>query len=147
MTQHQQLPGNYPIRFDTRIDWCEVDPFGHVNNLAIMRYVQSARVHASEEIGMMQHHAATGVGPVLVSTACQFKKQLYYPGNVTVLARVDHLKTTSFHLHHVVLNDAREIVAEAQDVLVFVDFKLNTKCPIPDEVRAKFLSLGAKDLA
>ena len=28
-----------------RIDWSEVDSFGHVNNLAILRYAQTARIH------------------------------------------------------------------------------------------------------
>jgi acyl-CoA thioesterase FadM len=27
-----------------RIDWIEIDLFGHINKLAIMKYVQAARV-------------------------------------------------------------------------------------------------------
>ncbi len=136
----------YPIKFDIRIDWSEVDSLGHVNNLAIMRYVQSTRVHALESIGMMQHHAETGIGPILASTSCQFKRQLFYPGMVTVLARIDHLKTTSFQMPHVVLDEAGEVVAEAHDVLVLFDFHKNAKSPIPAVLREKFLSLGASNV-
>lgn len=142
--QHRELHlDTYPIRFQLRIDWAEVDAYGHVNNLAIQRYVQSTRVHAMEEVGMMKHHGATGIGPILASTTCHFKKQLFYPGQVTVYARVDHLKTTSFQLHHLVLDEGGELVAEAQDVMVFFDFEENRKRPIPLEFREVFHRLGA----
>jgi acyl-CoA thioester hydrolase len=143
---HLELnPNDFPIKFEIRIDWSEVDSFGHINNLAIMRYVQSARVHALESIGMMQHHASTGVGPILATTSCQFRKQLYYPGVVTILAKIDHIKTTSFQMNHIVLNEALEVVAEAHDVLVVFDFNKDTKCPIPESFREKFFSLGASN--
>lgn len=138
-------PDACPTTLELRIDWSEIDAYGHVNNLAIMRYVQSARVHLLEGVGMMQHHAETGVGPVLASTSCQFKQQLHYPGNVTVRARVDHLKNTSFQITHAIFNEAQELVAEAHDVLVMFDFKKNTKSPIPPFLRERFTALGASD--
>jgi len=134
---------SYPFSFDIRIDWAEVDPFGHVNNLAIMRYVQSTRVHAMEEAGVMDHFKAKRVGPILVSTSCQFKKQLYYPGQVQVRARVDKLGSTSFQLQHLILDGAGDVVAEALDILVFFDFNENAKCPIPEVFRERFHALGA----
>ena len=134
---------DHPIYLDLRIDWSEVDSFGHVNNLAIMRYIQSTRVHCLEGLGMMQHHSEHGMAPVLASASCQFKKQLHYPGTVSVHAKVDHLKTTSFQVNHVVLNEAGEVIAEAHDVLVMFDFNKNSKCPIPLPFREKILALGA----
>ncbi len=145
MTPPDPIHSEFPIQFEVQIDWSEVDAFGHINNLAIMRYVQSTRVHAMEHIGMMQHHATTGIGPILATTSCQFKKQLYYPGTVTIFAKIDHIKTTSFQMNHIVMNEAQEIVAEAHDVLVVFDFNKNSKCPIPPSFRDKLLSLGASD--
>jgi acyl-CoA thioester hydrolase len=141
------MTNEFPLSYELRIDWSEIDSFGHVNNLAIMRYVQSTRVYCLEHIGMMQHHADTGAGPILASTSCQFKKQLYYPGRVVVRARFDHIKNTSFHITYAVFNDAHELVAEAQDVLVMFDFDKNIKTPIPNAFRKQFMALGASSVA
>ena len=138
---------DYPLTYELGIDWSEIDSFGHVNNLAIMRYVQSTRVYCLERIGMMQHHAATGVGPILASTSCQFKKQLHYPGRVEIKARFDHIKNTSFHMTYALFNDDRELVAEAHDVLVMFDFDKNVKIQIPSVFREKFMTLGASTVA
>jgi acyl-CoA thioester hydrolase len=90
-----------------------------------------------EETGMMRFHTETGIGPVLASTSCQFKKQLFYPGQVIVNSVVDHVKNTSFHMRHSVLNEAQECVAEMHDVLVMFDYKKNLKQPIPEVFREK----------
>ena len=135
-----------------RIDWSDPDAFGHVNNLAILRYAQSARVHYLETVGMMQAHAEAGLGPVLASTSCQFRKQLYYPGEVTVRTTVDQLKNTSFHMRHRVLDGAGELVAEMHDVLVMFDYRSNTKRTIPQAFRERMaagepLAVGGVQLA
>jgi acyl-CoA thioester hydrolase len=125
----------YSTSMKLRIDWSELDSFGHVNNLAILRYAQTARLNYMEETGMMRFHAETGIGPVLASTSCQFKKQLFYPGTVTVRSLVDHVKNTSFHMRHVVLNEVNECIAEMHDVLVMFDYRKHQKQAIPDVFR------------
>ena len=120
-----------------RIDWCEIDPFGHVNNLAILRYVQTARVQYLENIGLMQSHSKTGIGPILASVTCQFCQPLFYPGMATVDSRVDLVKNTSFRIQHRICNDKNEICAEAQDIIVLYDFAKNTKVPLPQDMKRK----------
>jgi len=125
----------YSTSIRLRIDWSDLDTFGHVNNLAILRYAQSARVRFMEEVGMMRSKAEAGIGPLLASTSCQFKKQLFYPGHVTVQSRIDQVNNTSFHMRHRILDDALEAVAESHDVLVMFDFNRNVKLGIPQEFR------------
>jgi acyl-CoA thioester hydrolase len=127
----------YATTMRLRIDWSELDSFGHVNNLAILRYAQTARVNYLEETGIMQLHTERGMGPVLASTSCQFKKQLFYPGQVTVHTVVDQIKNTSFHMRHAVLNEAGECVAEMHDVLVLFDYHKMVKQPIPEVFRER----------
>jgi len=127
----------YSTRMELRIDWSEIDSIGHVNNLAIMKYVQTARVNYLEGIGMMPLQTETGMSPVMASTSCQFKKQLHYPGKVVVCSMVDHIKNTSFQMRHRVFNEAQEIIAEAHDVLVMFDFNTNLKHPVPAVFRER----------
>jgi acyl-CoA thioester hydrolase len=131
----------FSTRLELRIDWSEVDAFGHVNNLAIMRYVQSARVAYLERIGMLPLDPASALGPVMASASCQFKKQLFYPGRVVVCSAVDQLKTTSFQMRHAVFNADQELVAEARDVIVMLDFRENAKHPLPAIYRERIEAL------
>ncbi len=102
-----------------------------------MKYVQAARVHYLEELGLMQSQAENGTGPILASTSCRFRKPLFYPGQVTVRSRVDDVGNTSFRIRHGVYNDTDEITADAEDIIVFFDFRKNSKLSIPDELREK----------
>lgn len=131
----------YATRIELRVDWSEIDSLGHINNLAIMRYIQTARVDYLERIGLMAKPTGMSTGPVLASTTCQFRKQLFYPGNVVVHSKVSCMKNTSFHMKHAILDDAGEMVAEASDVLVMFDFRKNTKLPLPVEFREKIEAL------
>jgi acyl-CoA thioester hydrolase len=126
------------MRFDLRIDWSELDAFGHVNNLEIMKYVQAARVNYLEKVGLMQMQSEKNIGPILASIHTQFLQPLFYPGNVIVISRVDYIKTSSFKIHHEIYNDKNELAAEAQDIIVFYNFNKNHKLPIPQELRQKF---------
>jgi len=127
----------FSMKLELRIDWIEVDLLGHVNNVAIFKYIQSARVNYLEAIGLIQYHSKTKCGPILASTNCQFHKPLFYPGHITVYSKVDYIKNTSFRIQHGIYNDKNELVVEAQDIIVFYDFSEQSKLTIPNELREK----------
>ena len=118
-----------------RIDWSELDYFGHVNNISYFKYVQSARVFYMEHIGLTQSYHDQGFGPILASCTCDFKQPLFYPGNVTIFACADMIKHTSFRIRYRLIDDQGNIVAEAQDIMVMFDFKQNKKIAISDQLR------------
>ncbi len=131
-----------PIKLELRIDWSEIDLFGHVNNLAIFKYVQAARVNYMEIIGLMQMQTEIKMGPILASATCQFRKPLFYPGQVIIYSKVDTIKSTSFHLQHEIKNDDGEIVAEAHDIIVMYDFERKHKLNIPEEIKSRITALN-----
>lgn len=138
---------HFSTRLKLRIDWSDVDIFGHVNNVAIMKYIQTARVHFLENIGLMQLQSETKMGPILASISCQFRKPLFYPGQVTIYSGVDLIKNTSFRIQHAIFDHKNEISAEVQDIIVLFDFLKNTKLLIPNELRKKIESLGEKSFS
>lgn len=125
----------FPVKLPLRIDWSEMDLFGHVNNVSFMKYVQAARVNYWEQIGLYPHFAATNIGPMLASTSCLFKKPLFYPGNIVVQSRMAFIKTSSFGIHHQILDSEGAIAATAEDVMVLYDFTKNEKVTFPDALR------------
>lgn len=128
------------FKLKLRIDWSEIDGLGHINNLAIMKYIQAGRVNYLESIGLLPVKPENRTGPIIASITCQFRKPLFYPGNVTVYSRVDLIKNTSFRIQHEVINDDAEIVAEAHDIIVFYDFDKNTKLALPEDLKKKISS-------
>jgi acyl-CoA thioester hydrolase len=124
-----------------RIDWSEMDQFGHINNVQYFKYTQAARVDVWEKIKTMMAMWEDRIGPNLASASCQFRKPLFYPGTVTIKSRLEFIKNTSFGLHHQLYNDTGELCAEARDVVVLFDFNKNEKVLIPDAMRTEMTDL------
>lgn len=118
-----------------RIDWSELDVFGHVNNVMFMKYVQASRLQYIEEIGLMALYRSASIGFMVAETTCRFKKPLYFPGTVHLHTKQISTGKTSFVLEHHVTNGDHELVAIATDALVVYDFTKHEKCPIPEEIR------------
>lgn len=129
-----------------RIDWSEMDLYGHVNNVSFFKYIQAARVNYWEKIGLNHMHSQQNIGPILASTGCQFKKPLFFPGQITVKSKVGFVKTTSFSIQHLVLNEQNEIAAEAEDVIVIYDFNKNEKAGIPGFLLSNIKEVEKRDL-
>lgn len=123
------------VKLPLRIDWSEMDIFGHVNNVMIMKYIQASRVNYWEQIGLTRYLELNKTGPMLASTSCSFKRPLYYPGEISIHARMEFIKNTSFGIHHRLFNSAGELAAEAHDVMVMFDFSRNEKIAFPEELR------------
>lgn len=134
----------YPVKLKLRLDWSEMDLFGHINNVSYFKYIQASRVNYWETVGLTKLHSNIGIGPMLASTSCTFKKPLFYPGNIIVQASVVEMKNTSFKIHHQILDVNHEIAAEAEDIIVMYDFKSNEKVPIPGDMRIKTEQLEGK---
>ena len=127
----------FPVKLNLRIDWSEMDLFGHVNNVSYFKYIQASRVNYWETIELTRIFEQEKIGPILLSTNCQFIKPLHYPGHITAEASIEFIKNTSFGIHHRIIDKHQQIAAEAHDVIVMYDFKTNGKVPFPDTYRRK----------
>ncbi|MBZ9631059.1 acyl-CoA thioesterase [Salegentibacter sp. LM13S] len=127
----------YKLELELRIDWSDLDMYKHVNNISFMRYMQSGRVNFWEASGIYEMYENTNMGTMLVSTHCDFKKSLYYPGNAIVKTKIDFVKNTSFGLKHLILNEADEVCAEGKDVVVCYDFEKDKTFRIPEDLRTQ----------
>ena len=132
---------NYPVKLKLRLDWSEMDLFGHINNVSYFKYIQSSRVNYWEAVGLTKLHGEMGVGPMLASSSYRFFKPLFYPGNIMVQASVTNIGNTSFKMQHQILDINLEIAAEAEDVVVMYDFNEGDKVLIPDDIKRKIAEL------
>ncbi|MDX1675504.1 MAG: thioesterase family protein [Longimicrobiales bacterium] len=127
----------YPITVEIPIAWGDMDAFGHVNNTVFFRWFETARIPFLEAIGFEQGGDDAGVGPILASTSCRFRRPVTYPDTVIVGVRVGDVADDRFtHEYRVVRAGTGEVVAEGEGVVVSYDYGARSKAPIPDEVRA-----------
>lgn len=134
----------FPVKLKLRIDWGDIDSFGHVNNVAIFKYIQASRVKYIEKLGLAKMHDVSKIGAVLASCQCEFKIPLYYPGQITILSRVDFIKNTSFAICHQIIDDKNQVTGEAKDILVLFDFNKDSKVQIPQKIRTRIEKLEGK---
>jgi len=128
---------SYKTKLSLRIDWADLDLFGHVNNVMFFKYIQAARVNYCELIGLTSISDPSKLSFMVASSQCQFKKTLLYPGKINVFTKVDWIKNTSFQLVYQLMDSTDNLVAEAADVLVVYDHFKKTKVLISSELKKK----------
>lgn len=124
-----------------QLDWSEMDLFGHINNVAYFKYIQTARVNFCELAGINTSNAANPLSFAVAASSCNFLKPLYFPGTIVVKTKMQWIKNTSFQLKHIILNGNGEISAEGEDVIVLFDYSVRSKIQIPSAVREKLEEL------
>ena len=133
----------YPVRFETPVVWGEMDSFNHVNNVVYFRYFESARIAYFEEVGFTKWMADHGVGPILASTSCRFRRPLTYPDRVTIGARVSDLGEDRFTMKYMIYSDQLDDVAAlGEGLIICYDYRNNAKTPLPAPIRKAMEELG-----
>ncbi|TKD71289.1 acyl-CoA thioesterase [Pseudalkalibacillus hwajinpoensis] len=121
---------------DVRVRFCETDALGHVNNTSYFIYLEEARVQFFEYLGKQ---SGTDDWPfILVSTKCDFIKQVYFKQALRIETSVKRIGSKSFTLLHLI-KDTRtnDTLAEGEATVVYFDFKKQTSEIIPDELRKR----------
>lgn len=129
------------------IDWAELDLYGHVNNVAYYRYMQSARIAFCEAAGLTTLNAPDKPSFILAASECHYKKKLFFPGEIQILSQVTEINNSSFHLEHRILDQQGELAAHGRDVLVVYDYAKGHKISIPDEIRQFLMAAKNNSLA
>jgi acyl-CoA thioester hydrolase len=142
MDDLRTLLATFPIVIEIPVAWGDMDAFGHVNNTAFFRYFESARIAYLERLGFRGADGGPGIGPILASTQCQFRRPLAYPDTVLVGARVSLLGEDRFtHEYRLVSQALKEIAAEGTGIVVAYDYNSRSKCAIPAAVRTRIEAL------
>lgn len=123
------------IALEIKLDWSEMDLFGHINNVAYFKYAQTARVNYLEEVGINTADPENKNSFAVANSSCQFKAPLFFPGTIKVITTTDWIKNTSLQLSHKLYDQKNELAAEILDVLVLFDYATQKKMEIPATVR------------
>jgi acyl-CoA thioester hydrolase len=114
--------------------WGDMDAMGHVNNTVYFRYMEQARIAWFDAL-VPDRQAWSALGIVIVSTSCNFRKPLTYPGTVEVRLSVGAPGGSSVPTFYE-LNVGEELYADGVAVVVFVDMQSQKPVRIPERIRS-----------
>ncbi|MEQ9408077.1 MAG: thioesterase family protein [Fuerstiella sp.] len=120
------------------VQWGDMDAFGHVNNVVYFRWFESARIDLLELLSQDVTMKGSGLGPILVSAKCDYRRQLHFPDTVHVGSKIGKVGRTSAEIHHAVYSQQQDvIVAEGISVMVVFDYDAHRPVRIPEDLRKK----------
>lgn len=125
---------DYPVIFEQKIAWGDMDAFGHVNNVMYYRYMESARIGYFDQLDIFNYDVNT----VIASNQCKYLKPVFYPDQLKISARIEELRNSAFRMHYLLWSEQQQaFVAEAEAVIVCVNKTNMQKTLIPELVRQK----------
>ena len=150
MFDQQNLPpelSDFPAVAKVPVQWGDMDSFQHVNNIVYLRWLETSRVRYLEVAGLNPIMEQTNCGPILVSVHCNYRKQLRYPDEVLIGARMKKLGGTSMKVEHVIYSIGQQAVsADGESVVVYFDYGNQKAIMIPDEIRELIMKAEGKSL-
>lgn len=128
----------FPVVIELPVAWGEMDAFGHVNNTVYFRYIESGRTAYFDRLQLLEHMRETGVGPILGSVSCRFRLALSYPDTVSVGTRISEAGEDRFTMEsRIISQQHKRLAAEAQSVIVMLDYRHHKKAALPAEIRRR----------
>lgn len=133
---------SFPVVVHLPVQWGDMDAYGHVNNTVFFRYFETARIAYLDRCGFLESHERDGIGAILHSTQCRFRRPLRYPDTVVVGGRATEVSEDRFTMGYRVVSTALDaVVAEGFGIIVAFDYGARTKAALPAAVRGKIDTL------
>ena len=126
-------------RIEVQRRFSDLDPLGHVNNVAYHDYLQEARMGLISELDAVVND---DYAQVVVSQEIRHIKPLGYSREPVVIeAQVTDLARTSYSIVYRVLDERGEVAAEATTRLAVVDATTGRPMRMPESLRERLLAV------
>jgi len=127
----------HPHLLSWPIQWGDQDAFGHVNNTVYFRWMESARIEYFHWAGL-GNMSNQGVGPILASIKCDYRRQLKYPDTLLISSSITLIGRTSLKMvHRIYSTSQQEVAAEGESVIVMFNYDVQRPVRVSDHLRAK----------
>ena len=138
MRNMMSILADYPVIFEQKIAWGDMDAFGHVNNVMYYRYMESARIGYFDQLDIFNYDVNT----VIASNQCKYLKPIFYPDILKIGVRVEELRNSAMRMSYALYSTQQDsIVATGEAVVVFVDKIEMKKALMPQIIREKIIAL------
>ena len=129
---------DYPIIYEQRVDWGDMDALGHVNNVVYYRYMENARIYFMDQLQLRR----SDVNTVIASNQCKYINSIIYPDQLKIGVRVEEMRNSALRMSYLLYSETQQcVVAIGEAVQVMLDKETGVKALIPDEIRQKIMSM------
>lgn len=131
----------YPFVNSTETRFQDLDPLGHVNNVAMAALFENGRVRFNRSLNLTHHHEIEGMGVeerwLIASVAIDYVAEAHFPYPVDIASGIGRIGTSSWTISAAAFQGER-CVATSDTVLVFTGPE--GPRPLPDAMREAFAS-------
>jgi acyl-CoA thioester hydrolase len=128
------------MRLEIQRRFSDLDPLGHVNNVAYHDYLQEARMGLISDLDAVVND---DYAMVVVSQEIRHVKPLEYSRKPVVIeTRVTDMARTSYSIVYRVLDEKGDIAAEATTRLAVVDPVSGRPIRMPESLRERLAAAG-----
>lgn len=125
--------------------WGDMDAARHVNNLAYLRWAETARVLYFEAVGVNTSfsEAGTGVGAILAWQDCKYTFPMTYPDTALLGVRTSELTDEYFTMETAIFSKAHDrLAAVTKQRIVPYDYGELRKAAMPTAWRSGIERIG-----
>lgn len=115
----------YSALVDVR--WSDLDADGHVNNVAVLRLVEEARMRWANALELGR--CSPGLLSVVAGLACEYRAPILYPASVRVDIGCSHLGNSSIGLAFELIDAGDETLRYARACMTWVWVDAGTRRP------------------
>jgi acyl-CoA thioester hydrolase len=131
-------PQEFPFYLDIQVRYADLDTLQHVNNVAIMDYVEQARIAYYRASGIWDGTIHKGFGTVVAGFKIDYLVSILYDDPVRVGVKVSHIGSKSIRYRFQVENSENGTVfARGEVVVVSFNHETGKSQPVPQEWREK----------
>ena len=122
--------------FEMAVRWGDLDALGHVNNVQLMRYLESGRVAYCEDVLAITFGKQLKAGWILADLQATFSNQLHYPARVEVATRITSMGNSSANIDAAIFpKDSKKDLLTSKGIFVWFDYEKQKSARIPEKVR------------
>jgi acyl-CoA thioester hydrolase len=123
---------SFPFVYVERVRFRDLDAMGHVNNAVFLTYLEQARFHFLEHVGLARREDEPPL--ILARAEIDFRSPASFGDEVEIGVRAGHVGSKSFELQFELRVDDR-LVAEARSVQVGYDYASGETRALRDDWR------------
>ncbi|MCL6265645.1 acyl-CoA thioesterase [Flagellimonas myxillae] len=124
--------------FSFRVRYAETDQMGVVHHASYVPYLEMGRIEWLREVGVSYREMEeNGIILPVISLQINYKKSALYDDLLTVQTSLKKIPLVKIEFDYKIFNQNKELLAEANTVLAFMDQKNNKPMKCPDYILEK----------
>jgi acyl-CoA thioester hydrolase len=129
----QRDPESYPFSTVTETRFQDLDPLGHINNVAMAALFENGRVRFNRNLGL--ERPRSGERWLIASVSISYVAEAHFPDPVEVMSGIGRIGSSSWDIYSAAFQQG---VCVATCVSTLVLTNTAGPLPIPDPLRQRF---------